>query len=225
MRLLLVEDDLKLSASITKNLKADCFSVDKVYNGIDAEELALVNQYDVIILDIRLPRQDGWQTCMNLRRKGLQTPILMLSALDDVSDKVKGLDSGADDYLTKPFKSTELTARLRALLRRAPLHTLPVLEKFGIIIDVASHSVFREEKEIILSIKEFSLLELFMRNADKIVTRDTIMESLWGMDCDPKSNVIDAIVKLLRAKVDKGFRIPLIHTIRGVGYRFSMRKK
>jgi DNA-binding response OmpR family regulator len=149
----------------------------------------------------------------------------MLTALVDISDKVKGLDCGADDYLTKPFHAAELTARIRALLRRAPLHSLPVFEKFGVTIDIASHSAFREGKEFSLSIKEFSLLELLMKNSEKIVTRDRIMDSLWDMNCDPKSNVIDATVKLLRAKIDKGFSVPLIHTVRGIGYRFSTKKK
>jgi DNA-binding response OmpR family regulator len=223
MRLLLVEDDLKLSASITKNLKADHFIVDQAFDGVQAEELALVNRYDVIILDIRLPRQDGWQTCINLRRKGLSIPILILTAMDDVFDKVKGLDSGADDYLTKPFHTAELTARIRALSRRPSSQINSVIEKFGVTFNPASHSVFRDGKEIILSSKEFSLLELFMRNAGKIVTRDTIFESLWDMNFDPRSNVIDAMVKLLRAKIDKGYPVPLIHTVRGVGYQFSSR--
>ena len=221
MKLLLVEDDKKLAASIAKNLRAECFAVDHAGDGIHGEELAAVNTYDVIILDIGLPKQDGWTTCTNLRRDKITTPILMLTARDDVADKVKGLNSGADDYLTKPFHGAELVARIHALMRRPFPVRQPVIEKFNVTLDPASHQVKREGSDIALSAKEFALLELLMRSPGRIVSRETIMESVWDMNFDPRSNVVEALVKLLRQKIDKGFGKPLIHTLRGVGYQFA----
>jgi DNA-binding response OmpR family regulator len=221
MKLLLVEDDKKLAASMAKNLRAECFAVDQAGDGIEGEELAAVNSYDVIILDIGLPKQDGWTTCANLRRDKIATPILMLTARDDVADKVKGLNSGADDYLTKPFHGDELVARIHALMRRPVIVSQPVMEKFKVMLDPATHQVKREGKEIALSAKEFALLELFMRFPGRIVSRETIMESVWDQNFDPQSNVVDALVKLLRQKIDKDFHKPLIHTLRGVGYQFA----
>jgi DNA-binding response OmpR family regulator len=221
MKLLLVEDDRALAASLAKNLKAESFVVDHAYDGVEGEESALVNQYDAIILDIGLPRQDGMQTCAKLRRSGIAVPIIMLTARDDVSDKIKGLNSGADDYLTKPFSTAELIARIRALLRRPRPVVNMVIEQHGVSLDTTSRRVFRDSHEISLSVKEFALLELLMRNAGRIVTRETIMESLWDMNYDPRSNVIDAVVKLLRQKIDRGYRTSLITTVRGIGYRFA----
>ncbi|MDD5673095.1 MAG: response regulator transcription factor [Chitinivibrionales bacterium] len=221
MRILLVEDDKKLAASIAKNLRAEGFAVDHAYDGLQGEEFAAVNTYDVIILDIGLPLQDGWTTTAHIRRDKITTPILMLTARDDVADKVKGLNSGADDYLTKPFHGAELVARIRALMRRPLPVVQPVIEKFGITFDPSSHRVKRESKDIILSAKEFALLELLMRSPGRIVSRETIMESVWDMNFDPRSNVVDALVKLLRNKMDKGFSKPLIHTLRGIGYQLA----
>jgi two-component system, OmpR family, response regulator len=219
MKLLLIEDDKKLAASIAKNLRAECFAVDHAGDGIEGEELAAINSYDVIILDIGLPRQDGWTTTANLRRANIPTPILMLTARDDVADKVKGLNSGADDYLTKPFHGEELVARIHALMRRPLPVRQAIIEKYKVTLDPATHQVKREGQEIALSPKEFALLELLMRSG-RIVSREMIMESVWDMNFDPQSNVVDALVKLLRQKIDKGFKRPLIHTLRGVGYQF-----
>ena len=223
MRVLLVEDDKKISAALSKGLKAEGYAVDNAFDGAKGEELALVNNYDLIILDIILPKQDGWQTCANLRSKKNLSPILMLTALDDVSDKIKGLDSGADDYLAKPFHLGELLARMRALLRRGKEVKSAVLEEFGLKLDLNTHTASREGKEIQLSTKEFALLELFMMNPNKILTREVISEHLWDMNFDPRSNVIESFIKFLRQKIDKEFDKPLIHTVRGAGYIFKQR--
>ncbi len=221
MRVLLVEDDKKISAALSKGLRAEGYAVDSASDGVKGEELATINNYDLIILDIMLPKQDGWQTCDNLRKAKVLTPIIMLTALDDVSDKIKGLDSGADDYLAKPFHFGELLARMRALLRRGNEIKSSVLEKYGLKLDLNTHIASREGKEILLSTKEFALLELFMMNPNKILSRETISEHLWDMNFDPRSNVIEAFVKFLRQKIDKDFDKQLIQTVRGAGYIFK----
>ena len=221
MRILLIEDDKKITAALSKGLKPEGYAVDFAFDGISGEKLALVNNYDLIILDIMLPKQDGWQTCANLRKEKVLTPILMLTALDDVADKIKGLDKGADDYLPKPFHLGELLARIRALIRRRSEARSAVLENFGVKLDLNTHKAYREDKEIQLSTKEFALLELFMMKPNKILTREMISEHLWDMNFDPRSNVIESFIKFLRQKIDKDFEKPLIHTIRGSGYIFK----
>jgi two-component system copper resistance phosphate regulon response regulator CusR len=221
MRILLVEDDRKVAASIAKNLKSDGFAVDRVDDGRHGEELAKINDYDVILLDIMLPFQDGWATCKNIRRANVKTPILMLTALDDVDDKIRGLNSGADDYLTKPFHYGELAARIRSLARRRTDVRSSVIERCGVRLDTANHKAFRNKKEISLSTKEFALLELFMMNSKKIVTREMITEHLWDMNFDPRSNVIESFVRYLRRKIEGERGGKLIHTVRGAGYVFS----
>ncbi|MDR3626846.1 MAG: response regulator transcription factor [Ignavibacteriaceae bacterium] len=221
MRVLLVEDDKKISSALSKGLKTEGYAVDTALDGILGEQLAEINDYDIIILDIMLPKQDGFQTCRNLRLKKILTPILMLTALDDVSDKIKGLDQGADDYLAKPFHFGELLARMRALLRRGLDIKTALLEKYGVRLDLNTHVAYREGKETQLSTKEFALLELFMMNPNKILSRETISEHLWDMNFDPRSNVIESFVKFLRQKIDKDFNRPLIHTVRGSGYIFT----
>lgn len=225
MRVLLIEDDRKISAALTKGLRAESYAVDTASDGISGEELATINDYDLIILDIMLPKQDGWKTCSNLRRSNILTPVLMLTALDDVSDKIKGLDEGADDYLAKPFHFGELLARMRALTRRKSEVRSSVLEYYGVKLDLNTHTAYREDKEIQLSAKEFALLELFMMNPNKILSRELISERLWDMNFDPRSNVIEAFVKFLRQKIDKEFNNPLIHTVRGSGYIFADREE
>jgi len=224
MRILLIEDDRKIASSISKSLRAEGCAVDVAYDGIRGEELAKVNDNDVIILDLMLPRQDGWTTCRNLRAQKVLTPILMLTALDDVSDRIKGLDSGADDYLAKPFHFGELLARIRSLARRKTEVRTSNVEMFGLRLDMNVHKAFREGQEISLSAKEFALLELFMLHPGKILTRETISEHLWDMNFEPRSNVIESFVKFLRQKVDRGFARALIHTVRGSGYLFSDRE-
>jgi DNA-binding response OmpR family regulator len=223
MRILLIEDDKRLSASLSKSLRAEGFAVDVARDGVSGEELAKVNENDVIILDVMLPKQDGWTTCANLRREKILTPILMLTALDDVEDKIKGLDSGADDYLPKPFHLRELLARVRSLARRKTEVRVSIIEKFGITLDLNTHKALRDGREISLTNKEFAMLEFFMMNPEKILSREVLSEHIWDMNFDPKSNVIESFVKFLRQKLDKGFKTQLIHTARGSGYIFSDR--
>jgi two-component system, OmpR family, copper resistance phosphate regulon response regulator CusR len=221
MRILLIEDDRKICDAISKSLKAEGYAVDAAYDGIKGEELALTNDNDLIILDVMLPRQDGWTTCRNLRKQKVLTPILMLTALDDVNDRIKGLDSGADDYLVKPFHIGELLARIRSLTRRPTDVRTTVIEQFGLRLDTNTHKVFREGQEIMLTTKEFALLELFMMHPEKILSREMISEHIWDMNFEPRSNVIESFIKFLRQKIDKGFTTQLIHTVRGSGYIFS----
>ena len=221
MRVLLIEDDRRVAATVAKNLKAEAYAVDVADDGESGEETAQINDYDVIILDLMLPGQDGWTTCKNLRRNGVMTPILMLTALDDVEDKIHGLDSGADDYLTKPFHFGELLARVRSLVRRHSTVRSTTIERCGLRLDLDSHKAYREGQEIALTSKEFALLELFMHNPERILSRQEISEHLWDMNFDPKSNVIESFVRFLRQKIDRGYERPLIHTVRGAGYVFS----
>jgi DNA-binding response OmpR family regulator len=223
MRILLIEDDKRLASSLLKSLRAEGFAVDVARDGVSGEELAKVNENDVIILDVMLPKQDGWTTCANLRREKILTPILMLTALDDVEDKIKGLDSGADDYLAKPFHLRELLARIRSLARRKTDVRVAIIDKFGLTLDLNTHKALRDGKEISLTNKEFAMLEFFMMNPEKILSREVLSEHIWDMNFDPKSNVIESFVKFLRQKLDKGFKTQLIHTVRGSGYIFSDR--
>jgi DNA-binding response OmpR family regulator len=221
MRILLIEDDPILSASIVKHLKSHTYAVDTAADGVTGEELAKVTPYDVIVLDLLLPRQDGWRTCTNLRKANVLTPILMLTALGEVEDKIRGLDIGADDYLVKPFHVGELLARIRSLARRVTDVRTVDLERFGLRLDLRLHRALREGQVISLTAKEFALLELFMMNPNRILSREEISEHLWDMNFDPRSNVIESFVKFLRRKVDRGFSHSLIHTVRGAGYLFS----
>ncbi|MDE3057884.1 MAG: response regulator transcription factor [Bacteroidota bacterium] len=225
MRVLLVEDDTKISSALARGLKTEAYAVDVAGDGKTGEELAKINEYDIIILDIMLPKQDGWETCTKLRKDNITTPILMLTALDDVSDRIKGLDTGADDYLPKPFHFRELLARIRALTRRRTESRSAVLELFGVTLDVNTHTAQRDGKTIRLSAKEFALLELFIMNPNKILSRETISEHVWDMNFDPHSNVIEAFVKFLRQKIDKDFPTRLIRTVRGSGYIFTDNKE
>jgi len=221
MHILLIEDDEKISAAIAKHLKAEGYAVDIAADGLTGEELAKVNDNDVIILDLMLPRQDGWKTCSHIRSAGVLTPILMLTALDSIDHRIAGLDLGADDYLPKPFHVGELLARIRSLARRRSEVRSAVIESFGIRLDLSARRAWRDGNEIPLTAKEFALLELLMMNPDKVLTRETISEHLWDMNFEPKSNVIESFVKFLRQKIDRGYNARLIHTVRGAGYRFS----
>ena len=223
MRVLLIEDDKKIANALSKGLKEESYAVDTAADGISGEEFAKTNEYDIIILDIMLPRQNGWSTCSNLRKAKVLTPILMLTALNDVTDKIKGLDQGADDYLAKPFHFGELLARMRALIRRQSQSRTASIELYDVKLDLNTHTAYRNKKEIQLSTKEFALLELFMMNPEKILSREFISEHLWDINFDPRSNVIEAFIKFLRQKIDKDFDKPLIHTVRGSGYIFSDR--
>jgi DNA-binding response OmpR family regulator len=221
MRVLIVEDDRRVADAIAKNLRSEAFAVDIARDGESGEEMAKVNDYDAIVLDLMLPGQNGWATCKNLRSDGVLVPILMLTALDDVDDKIRGLDSGADDYLTKPFHFGELLARIRSLIRRHSTVRSTNIEQYGLRLDLNTHKAHREDQEITLTATEFSLLELFMLNPERILSRQEISEHLWDMNFDPRSNVIESFVRFLRQKIDRDFDRPLIHTIRGAGYIFS----
>ena len=218
MRILLIEDEKKLAGFIRKGLVEQSYSVDVAYDGMRGFELASQNDYDLIILDIVLPKQSGWTTCKEIRKEGINTPILMLTALGETDDKVKGLDSGADDYLTKPFEFAEFLARVRAILRRKYSQQETILRVNDLILDPAKHLIERDGKTIKVTAKEFALLEYLMRNHGKVMTRTQISEHVWDIDFDRGSNVIDVYIKSLRQKVDKGFSKRLIHTVIGIGY-------
>lgn len=218
MRLLVIEDNPKIAGFIRQGLTEQGHAVDVADRGHEGEEMAAAESYDAIVLDIMLPDQDGVQVCKNLRRRGLKTPILMLTSLSTTADKVTGLDAGADDYLTKPFEFEELSARLRSLLRRGQAQEASVLRFEDIEIDLLSRKVTRAGQKIRLTTKEFALLEYFMRKPNRVLSRTVIGEHVWDMNFDSDSNVIDVYVSMLRRKVDKGFDKPLIHTVIGSGY-------
>jgi heavy metal response regulator len=218
MRVLIVEDEKKVAAFIKKGLEEETYAVDVAYNGEDGLHLGLENQYDLIILDLMLPIINGLEVLSRLRENKVDTPILLLTAKDSVEDKVTGLNTGADDYLTKPFAFSELLARIRVLLRRGKAETKTVLQIKGLSLDLVSHKVKRNDEEIELTGKEYSLLEYFMRNQGKVLTRTMIAEHVWDYNFDTFTNVIDVYVNHLRKKIDKGYPEKLLHTLRGVGY-------
>ena len=219
MRILIVEDNRSLNQSLLKNLEEEGHAVDAAFDGSEGEYLAEVTEYDTIILDIMLPKKNGLEVCRELRRKGVRTPILMLTARDTIEDRVTGLDSGADDYLVKPFAMAELSARLRALLRRDLPDKSGELKVGDLVLDPATHKVEREGKRIELTSKEFALLEYFMRNPERLITREMAEEHVWDYDYEGVSNVIDVYIRRLRRKVDDPFKVKLLETVRGAGYR------
>ncbi|MBS1516858.1 MAG: response regulator transcription factor [Bacteroidetes bacterium] len=218
MNILLIEDEKKISEFIRKGLKEQSYNVDAAFDGIKGQQLAVNNDYDLIILDILLPGQNGFAVCARIREEGIKTPVLMLTSMGQTDDKVKGLNTGADDYLTKPFKFEELLARIRALLRRGSQERKIIYKIDDLIMNSAEHTVHRDGKEINLTAKEFALLEYLLINKKRVMSRTQISESVWGIDFDRESNVVDTYIKLLRQKIDKGFPKPLIHTVIGVGY-------
>lgn len=218
MRILLVEDEKKIASFIKRGLKEEHYVVDVADEGEKALFMAEVSPYDLIILDIMLPGRDGISICKELRSKKIGAPILMLTAKDKIGDKVLGLDSGADDYLTKPFSFDEFLARVRALLRRKEVGKTTTLKVADLELDQLTHTVKRGGKEIPLTSKEYALLEYLMLNANQVVTRTMLSEHVWHEDFDSFTNVIDVYVNYLRNKIDKGFKKRLIHTIRGTGY-------
>jgi two-component system copper resistance phosphate regulon response regulator CusR len=221
VRLLLVEDDTRVSGFLARGLREHAYAVDVAGDGEQAVCLAAVNDYDLVLLDVMLPRKDGFAACRDLRAAGFRSPILMLTARDAVDDRVTGLDAGADDYLTKPFDFQELLARIRALLRR-PRDLRPgVMRAADLSLDTASHAVVRAGRAIALTAKEYALLEFLVRNQGRIVNREQIAEHVWDENFDPLSNVIDVYVRRLRAKIDAGFEPCLIHTRRGEGYMLA----
>ena len=218
MRLLVVEDEPKLNRSLCRALREEAYAVDTAADGDAGEELAAINDYDLIILDILLPKKDGIAVCAALRAQGSQVPILMLTARDTVEDKVRGLDSGADDYLVKPFNMDELLARVRALLRRETTAKTTKLQVDSLVMDTNSHRVTREDTAIELTSKEYAVLEYFMRHPDQVLTRTMISEHVWDEEFDSFSNIIDVYIRRLRRKIDETFQPKLLHTIRGSGY-------
>lgn len=218
MRALVVEDQKKMSGFIRKGLEAIGYSVDIAETGGSAEALVAENEYDVIILDVMLGDHTGLDTARHLRRDGCSTPILMLTALSGTRDKVNGLDAGADDYLTKPFEFDELAARIRALLRRHSATPSSKLSFATIEMDLVQRRVTREGKSLPLTAKEFALLEYFLRNPDRVLSRAAISEHVWDARFDSQSNVIDVYVNMLRKKVDHPFSKRLIQTVVGAGY-------
>jgi heavy metal response regulator len=218
MRILIVEDEKKVAGFIKKGLEEETYAVDVAYDGEEGFHLAAMNQYDMIILDLMLPKMDGLEVLTRLRDKKVSTPILLLTAKDAVDDKVTGLNKGADDYLTKPFAFSELLARIRSLLRRGQVETQTELKVGTLTLDMVSHKVSRDGEEIELTGKEYSLLEYFMRNEGKVLTRTMIAEHVWDYNFDTFTNVIDVYVNHLRKKIDKKYPAKLLHTLRGVGY-------
>lgn len=221
MKILVVEDEERVAQFIQKGLKEEGHAVDVSYDGEDGAYLAAINDYDLIILDLMLPKKNGLQACKEIRDQGINAPVLMLTARDSVEDKVRGLDAGADDYLPKPFAFEELLARVRALLRRQSESKTPTLKIADLELDPMSRQVSRSGKPIRLTTKEYALLEYLLRNPKKVLSRTLIGEHVWDMNFDPESNVIDVYVSHLRTKVDKGFEPQLIHTLRGQGYILS----
>lgn len=218
MRLLLVEDEKKVSSFIKKGLEEEGYAVDSALDGETGLMMGLDGIHDLIILDINLPGKDGLGVLQALRKKKVTTPVLLLTVRAAIEDKVIGLDTGADDYLTKPFAFQELLARVRALLRRQTDAEAPLLKVADLTLDPARRLVFRGEEKIELTTKEYALLDYFMRNPDRVLTRTMIGDHVWDYDFDPMTNVIDVYVNYLRNKIETGHQPKLIHTVRGVGY-------
>ena len=222
MKILVVEDDPKVAGFIDHGLKEEGNVVDVAADGDEATMLAHINDYDVILLDVMLPKKSGFQIATELRREGRSTPILMLTSRDAVEDVVRGLDAGADDYLAKPFKFDELLARVRALHRRGGAGRLDVLRYGAVVLDRLHHVVTVDDRRLELTAKEFQLLEYFMLHPGEVVRRTTLLEKVWDMHFDPESNVVDVHVGNLRRKLARAASEPLLATIRGVG--FSLRR-
>jgi len=218
MRILIVEDDPNLSGFIQKGLREERYAVDLAQDGEEGLLMASTTPYDLVVLDVMLPKLDGFTLCRRLRAAGNTAPILLLTARGTVEDRVTGLDIGADDYLTKPFAFAELLARVRALIRRKGNEHTPRLTVADLEIDPLSHRVWRAGREITLTNKEYALLEYLVRNPERVLTRTGIIEHVWDIHYDGMTNIVDVHIRALRAKVDRGFSPPLIHTVRGVGY-------
>jgi len=221
MRVLIVEDEAEIASFIKKGLEAEGYSVDAAGDGKKGLDLARINDYDLIVLDIMLPEKDGLEVCRELRKEKTNVLVLILSVKSDSSVKVEALDAGADDYLTKPFSFEELLARIRALQRRGKTIMGPKLKVEDLEMDTAAHKVFRAGKLINLSKKEFSLLEYLMRNQGVVLTRAMILEHVWDMNADPFTNTVDVHIMELRDKIDEGHRKKFIQTVRGTGYKIE----
>lgn len=225
MKLLIVEDDPRIAKTLSAGLSEEKFLVEVAEDGERGEYLAAINHYDAIILDLLLPHRNGLEVCRDLRTQGINTPILMLTAMDSTSDKVAGLNCGADDYLTKPFVFEELLARVRALLRRGPAVRDSHLHCEQVTIDTVGHVVTVDGEQVELTGREYMLLECLMQNQGKVLTRQQLADQVWGADYDPLSNVIDVYINYLRNKVDTNPERKLIHTVRGMGYMFKSKPR
>lgn len=225
MKLLIVEDDPRIAETLSAGLSEEKFLVEVAEDGERGEYMAAINHYDAVILDLLLPRRSGMEVCRDLRAQGINTPILMLTAMDATSDKIAGLNCGADDYLTKPFVFEELLARLRALLRRGPAVRDAHLHCEEVIVDTVGHVVTVGGDQIELTGREYMLLECLMRNQGKVLTRQQLADQVWGAEYDPLSNVIDVYINYLRNKVDAHPDHKLIHTVRGMGYMFKSKPR
>jgi two-component system OmpR family response regulator len=219
MRVLIVEDEVKMASLIRRGLREEGLSADVAIKGEDALWMTGATEYDAIVLDVMLPGIDGFETARRLRADGVWAPVLMLTARDAVEDRVAGLDGGADDYLTKPFSFAELLARLRALARRGPVGQATILEVGDLRLDPAERRVWRGDREIDLTAKEFALLETFMRRPGEVLTRFHLLEHAWDYDYENRSNVVDVYVRYLRDKIDRPFGVRTLETVRGAGYR------
>ncbi len=218
MRILIVEDEKKVASFIKKGMEEEYFTADVALDGKEGLKMATSEDYDAIIMDIMLPFIDGISLLKEIRKREIITPVLMLTVKDSLKDKVEGLDAGADDYLTKPFAFEELVARIRALLRRHESSKAPTLHVGELVLDLQSHKVLRGEQEILLTPKEYAILEYLMRNSNKVISRTKLIEHVYEYHFDPETNIIDVYINKVRAKVDNNFDKPLIHTIRGIGY-------
>ena len=219
MRILVIEDDKKIASFLVKGLKQNAFAVDHAEDGEAGLDLALHTPYDAAVVDIMLPKRDGLSVVQELRRAKLNLPVIILSARSSVDDRIRGLESGADDYLVKPFAFSELMARLQALIRRSTHAMEPTALSVGDLqMNLLTREITRAGKKLELQSREFALLEYLMRNAGKVVTKATLLEHVWDYSFDPQTNVVDVVVCRLRNKVDRGYERNLIHTIRGVGY-------
>ena len=221
MRILVVEDEKKINDIIVKTLKQEKYGVDSCFDGEEALDYIFSVEYDIILLDIMLPKRNGFEVMESMRKKGIKTPVLFLTARDEIEDRVKGLDLGADDYLVKPFAFEELLARIRVLLRKNSglgEDTGNVLKIANLTVDCNKHEVFRDDILIKLSAKEFSILEYMMRNRGRVVSKEKIEEHVWDFDYEGGSNIVEVYIKFLRKKIDNDFSPKLIHTIRRVGY-------
>jgi DNA-binding response OmpR family regulator len=221
MRILVVEDEIRLARNLQKGLSEDGFAVDLAPDGEEGQFLAENEEYDAIILDLMLPKVEGLTICRQLRAQGKKTPILMLTARANLEDKVIGLDSGADDYLTKPFAFTELRSRLRALIRRSQQEALPILRVGNLEVDPLRHTVMRGQRAIPLTPKEFAVLEILVSHKGQAVSRTTIQEHAWDYNFESMSNVVDVFIRSLRAKIDAEGEPKLIQTVHGIGYKIS----
>ena len=220
-KILLVDDDTELTSVLGEWLESEGYIVESAENGEEALSRLSHYEYDVVVMDVGLPDMEGFKVCSTYRSRGGTLPVIMLTGRGQISDKTQGFESGADDYLTKPFAFTELVARIRALLRRGGPHIGSRLKAKDLEMDPASRRVWRGGKDITLTSKEFSLLEFLLRNRDIVLTRTAILERVWGLNYDPMTNVVDVYIRSLRVKIDRDFDVPLIATVRGVGYKLE----